>query len=149
MSDMRPSTREILVRARALVADRRRWTRDVTARDRHHRPVSASDPSARRWCPIGAVVHVAEGCGVPFVEAFVLLQAASLELYGVPVSAVNDLSGPFGHRAVLGAFDVAIMRAGEPGGEAGDRTDGTPATWRPAAIDAWGAGSSPDHGRAP
>jgi hypothetical protein len=116
---VRPTTRETLIQARALIADRRHWTRDVTARDRHHRPISATDPSARRWCPIGAVVHVADLHGLPFVEPFLLLEAAALELYGVHVSAVNDLPGRFGHRAVLGAFDLAIARVTEPEGDAG------------------------------
>jgi hypothetical protein len=123
---VRPTTREVLIQARALIADRRRWTRDVTARDRHHRPISASDPSARRWCPIGAVLHVAEQHGTPFVEAFRLLEAASLELYSVHVSAVNDLPGPFGHRAALGAFDLAIALATDLHDAAGGRPERIP-----------------------
>jgi hypothetical protein len=111
---MTSTTRDLLLRARAIVADRRRWTRDVTARDRHYRPVSATDPSAIQWCALGALLHVADDPAT-FVRAVTLLEMAAATLFNRPVRWVNDMPGRTAHADLLAVFDHAIAAATRDG----------------------------------
>ncbi|MCC7368778.1 MAG: hypothetical protein IT306_10170 [Chloroflexi bacterium] len=105
-------TRDILLRARALIADRRRWTRDVTARDRHYRPVSATEPAAIQWCALGALLRVADDPAA-FVRAVNLLEMAAAALFKRSVRWVNDRPGRTAHADLLAVFDHAIAAATE------------------------------------
>lgn len=105
------TTKEALVATRALIADRKHWTHDAAARDKHSHRVEAESPRAVRWCAYGALLKVAGNeDGKLFSRAFDALTEAArdvAESRGLPgsVFTLNDMGG---HRAILEALDRAI-----------------------------------------
>jgi hypothetical protein len=51
--------KRLLISARALIADRRLWTKGVFARTQQGHAVAWDDVSARKWCAVGAIRRVA------------------------------------------------------------------------------------------
>lgn len=106
-------TVEILKQARALIEDRKKWTRGTYARNAENVTVSPREASACKWCAFGAVWRVSgkhDGMTEPrspyvFLERAARLQAPRADY---PVLTVNDRRG---HAAVLAAFDAAIALA--------------------------------------
>lgn len=95
------TTAEVLQKARDLIADESRWTHGYFARDEHGFEVEAIEPSACKWCAIGAVYRVLDfdddGGMAPMPEA----------AYALPRNIV-DINDRGDHAAVLAAFDEAI-----------------------------------------
>lgn len=54
-----PAISEILIGARALIADPAHWTQEVHARDKNGMPVVPTDPDATCFCADGALVKAA------------------------------------------------------------------------------------------
>ena len=100
------TTAEVLQKARDLIADESRWTHGYYAKDESGHDVEPNEPSACRWCALGAVYHVldlSEQETLSDPEAVRALDDAA-GYYGSTVD-VNDYEG---HDAVLALYDRAI-----------------------------------------
>jgi hypothetical protein len=90
---------EIIIRARYLLQDRRRWTRYASARDPSGRKCTPTDEHAVRYCAYGAILRTAyevTGCRK---RAKKLARATERMVVGESrLSQVNDRKG---YRAVL------------------------------------------------
>ena len=122
-------TRLMLLLARTLIVDRRRWTRGVMARDRGGRAVSALHETAVCWCAHGAVYLVVGGDIDVYRRVVAAVSDSCRLLYDAPLRAVNDAPSRFAHAAVLSAFDHAIQAGGalmteRPPHAGGRRADG-------------------------
>lgn len=104
----------VLVRARARIADKRRWTRHVLARDWRRYECPAPHPVAVRWCAVGAlqaecttVTPTIHGWHFALNDALLTAARDRLEqaVGSRDVTVVNDRKG---HAAVLAMFDEAI-----------------------------------------
>ena len=96
------TTAEVLQKARDLIADESRWTHGWFARDEDGYEVQPNEPSACKWCALGAVYHVLDSEEAPIDDEPEAVRA----LYrGVIPVEVNDIAG---HAAVLALFDEAI-----------------------------------------
>jgi hypothetical protein len=104
---------EILIGARALIADKRRWSQGVVARAVGGSPVNIHSMYACSWCAVGAVHRVAgdEATGT-LVQAKRYLSEACQRLGYELIAVANDYGG---HEVVLAAFDSAIARLQERG----------------------------------
>jgi hypothetical protein len=113
------TTKDTLIKARALIADPARWTQHALARNaagESHPPthpqgnnifwegLQGNDPQACAWCAIGAIQHVTPTSQ----KARRLLTIAADALYNTHVANVND---ELGHTAVLEIYDHAIKAA--------------------------------------
>ncbi len=101
------SVRDVLVKARELIATPDRWTKGAFARTEAGAIVPPDRPVAACWCAIGALRRVTGDTG--YRGAFVELQSAAD--YDLP--HWNDAPERT-HDEVLAAFDRAIAAAGEP-----------------------------------
>jgi len=94
---------ELLVEARALIAEEDHWTRYEGTRDVNDAPVSTLSKNAVKFCGLGALDRVSFGVyreckEIAYAE---LLKAAEVRSFG----KFNDESL---HKAVLAAYDRAI-----------------------------------------
>lgn len=107
---------EVLEKARALIADKKRWTQREFARNRRSETVSPDDPEACRWCAAGAVMRVLGLAESDLYDDSAALSThnaalAALELhariggYNVSVADVND---SLGWAAAMNLYDRAI-----------------------------------------
>jgi hypothetical protein len=96
--------KEVLVKARKIIADPKRFTKGVYARDASGVECSAQDGAARQFCSIGATyrVELSEAAS----QAKWMLNDKALLLFKRCVVDVND--GPDGRRKMLKVFDAAI-----------------------------------------
>jgi len=126
--------RQVLEKARTLLTDSARWTRDAPARNQDGTPVRPSDPSAICWCLEAAIGIAAGRSGIVPFEMLELLDRAAVDLYAAELriehvnfdtgdpepplwdyvayessSYVNDV---LGHEATLAVLDRAIELAG-------------------------------------
>jgi len=99
-------TREVLIKARAVIASEDNWCRYTFARDKYNGAVSPDSVNAVQFCALGAVHKVARF--IKFQEAQDLLNAAANRVGGI--MAVND---QLSHGRVLQTFDKAIEMASE------------------------------------
>ena len=97
------NTLRVLVRARELIADERRWCRRTFARGWGGIPVPLQSAAARRFCAVGAVLRAGRELGVPINHAHRALEWQTVR----PVQDWNDDPGR-AHRDVLATFDAAI-----------------------------------------
>jgi len=95
-------TKEILTKARELIADEKNWTQGALARDKNYCMVSFNAEAAVCFCALGAIFKT---CSVGYETAIHELSHAS---EGVGITHVNDV---FGHMAVMKMYDRAIERA--------------------------------------
>lgn len=102
--------KEVLQKARALIADPERWTREALARTSEGWEVRGDNPTACRWCVVGAIQAIALGAGVATWPATVALLPFIPHHADVP--SWND-DPKTTHADVLAAFDAAIARAEE------------------------------------
>lgn len=96
-----PSVREVLTKARELIADEKRWTRDCSARNAAGNYVSVFDDSAACWCASGAIWK-ASAAQVNLCET---AMACLRHECRMGVAGFNDRHT---HAEVLAAFDRAI-----------------------------------------
>lgn len=108
----RPTPLQLLVEARALIADRQNWTVAYEARAFDDTPVDPLDHRACKFCALGALRRVRRNhnlhasYGFPATAAYTALTRACLELNGEELlSVVNDWRG---HAAALAVYDAAI-----------------------------------------
>jgi hypothetical protein len=101
---------DILRRARARISDPARWTRGTLAKDTHGRAVPASNPSAVRWCALGAILAENDG---PDDSAY-RLPAARYLAAAVGIDGrylATEWNDALGHSAIIQGFDRAIELA--------------------------------------
>jgi len=99
------SVKATLKAARAVIADKKRWTKEYFAVDMNGRPCEENCLDAVKFCALGALQFV-DG---PFeCEAEDLLFNACERLFDLGVADTNDIKG---HAAILKAFDRAIKDA--------------------------------------
>ncbi|MGX7706345.1 DUF6197 family protein [Methylobacterium sp. Gmos1] len=108
---------EILREARALIADKSRWTQKAFARDNAGRYTDENSNEAICFCAAGAVLRAASrGPSSYENDAFEVLSAASYDLFREDsVLVVNDglpdRDASEAHDDVLKVFDLAIRKA--------------------------------------
>lgn len=91
---------DLASRAADLIEDPDRWCRWEVSVDAGWVPCPPSDPSARRWCAIGAVrVIDPDGLGA--------LVDAALHHFGRPLELINDNDG---HAAAVHALRTIAQR---------------------------------------
>ncbi len=99
----KPLTRQILKRARDLIADKNRWCRGALAKDAAGRLVDPWDPAALRRCAYGALIAAAFDLVTDSKLARDLADTVAREIHGSSwLITTNDIGG---HRAVLTLFD--------------------------------------------
>lgn len=104
---------EVLIEARDLIADKRRWVTITYATNANGSTVMPTDDDAIAWCAMGAIYKVknitpTQNNYFPRCEERNLIFDSVYELYNAPsISNVNDIMG---HDAILAAFDLAIGR---------------------------------------
>lgn len=104
---------EILIEARALIADKSHWTHEVFANTSNGIPVLPNSHRATKWCAIGALRKIVgddsnslHGIDSPIRQ----LNLVALDLYQMNIANVNDR---LGHQSVLKVYDLAIKTSGE------------------------------------
>lgn len=111
------TTLEVLIAARELIADEKRWCVGQSALKADGFPCQSQDPEAVRWCAIGAPRKFCgrseEGDRLWF-EVVDALRSVSGE--SSPAFDVNDRQG---HAATLAMFDRAISASRAKAKEAG------------------------------
>jgi hypothetical protein len=123
------STKEILIAARAILADPAHWTKNTFARDRNNEPIDPTSPDAVCFCAVGAIKKVINIVSNPYSND--LLQEKdtakfeelrkhtahlnnSVELVTgqlISIVSFNDWSSTE-HADLLAVFDHAINNAG-------------------------------------
>ena len=103
----KPLTRQILKRARALIADKNHWCRGSLARDVRGRQVDPWETTAVRRCAHGALIAAAFELVADVNQARDLADAVAREIHGSSwlITITNDIRG---HRAVLALFDQVL-----------------------------------------
>lgn len=109
---------EILVDARAVIAEPEHWTRRAYAINNRRQVVAPNDPEACQWCTYGAVYralgnmpHPVSAGGERLAEVLGRLNRAAMQA-GANGGAITLNDNPnFGHDDVLRMFDVAIEAA--------------------------------------
>ena len=102
--------KQVLINARALIADPARWTRGTLACTAHGLPVAWHDQSATKWCALGAIYRATyDFVGDPKKAARIGNEVAKSicrsRWFGGRLPIMNDTRG---HTAVLAAFDKAL-----------------------------------------
>jgi hypothetical protein len=103
--------KQVLINARALIADPTHWTKSALARTADDYVVEFYDRSATKWCAQGAIYRAAYDLVGDQKEAkrnggVVLKTVHSSRWYSLP--SLNDWRG---HTAVLAVFDKALQAA--------------------------------------
>jgi hypothetical protein len=105
--------KQVLINARALIADPTYWTRGKLACTPDGQQVDWHDSSASKWCAMGAIYRAAYDLTGNQTEAVRMGDKVARSLRPhrwLPVSVIrlNDVRG---HSAVLAAFDKAVQAA--------------------------------------
>lgn len=98
MSDVR----EVLVKARELIADPERWVQHMNASTADRRMVASTSCDACKWCANGAVMKVAGTC---WNENYLPAMRTLDQIGGGDIVHFNDTHT---HAEVIAAFDRAI-----------------------------------------
>lgn len=98
--------KEILIKARELIADPEHWIQGVNAQDADESEVDPEDETAVCFCMAGALLHVGAGDAAFRIEAHAALVRAAQATCGL-ISPFND-DPDRTHADVLAAFDKAI-----------------------------------------
>jgi hypothetical protein len=93
---------ELLKQARVKIENSENWIKMHTAENSHGWQVFSKDPSACKFCMIGAIASVSSSN-----ETLDVMIKALQNVTLIPVSMFND-SGLTTHKDVLDVFDVAI-----------------------------------------
>jgi hypothetical protein len=98
----------VIQRAREIISDEQHWCQGTYALSNGDFPISANNPSARRYCAMGALrVAAAEVCSDAMAANSLARDIAMTVSPAASLTFVNDYSG---HAAVLSLFDEAIRR---------------------------------------
>ena len=111
--------RSVLVAARDLLSDRRRWTQGAMARDGDNESVGPLAHAAERWCAVGAIDRASHEMALPFKEQSAVkvvaheLVNADLKLshgqHCGSIMSVND--GLDGYERIMRSFSRLIYGA--------------------------------------
>jgi hypothetical protein len=100
--------KEVLIQAREKIARPGGWTRGCSARDIAGRSVLTTDPDARSWCAVGAIMGAARENGSDWQDAFNQIhRLAVTDNPSLTVTGWNDRSGRT-QDEVVALFDRAI-----------------------------------------
>ena len=107
---MKPS--ELLTKAKAVIADPRRWVQGVYAKDAEGQVIGTLSPDAVCWCSLGALEKVAheENTYSTHSTAAGYLSKVSDEC---GYSGIPDFNDNSSHKIVMRAWDRAIFLAKE------------------------------------
>ena len=105
--------KQVLINARALIADPAHWTRRTLARTADDHVVDWSERSATKWCAQGAIYRAAYDLVGDQKAATRIGNKAAKSIYRtrwllVSLPNMNDHQG---HAAVLAVFDKALEAA--------------------------------------
>jgi hypothetical protein len=95
------SPRDVLIAARAKIADEKNWTQHHYARNARGFSIAASDKKACQWCAGGALIAV-HPTGI--LSDYVAADLLRREMDG----AISHFNDTHTHAEVLSAFDKAI-----------------------------------------
>ena len=105
--------KQVLINARALIADPAHWTRGTIARTANGRKVEWHDQSATKWCAMGAMYRAAYDLVGDRKQAVRIGNDLANSIRprrwlrgGLPL--INDVRG---HTVVLAVFDKALQAA--------------------------------------
>jgi hypothetical protein len=105
--------KQVLINARALIADPAHWTRGTIARTANGRKVEWHDQSATKWCAMGAMYRAAYDLVGDQKQAVRIGNDLANSIRprrwlrgGLPL--INDARG---HTVVLAVFDKALQAA--------------------------------------
>jgi hypothetical protein len=107
--------RQVLINARALIADPARWTMWMLASTASGRPVTWHDRAARRWCAVGAVHRAAfdllgdRGRAITIASDVI----AGMAVHATPRMGLPALNDAHGHAAVIALFDRVLAASTE------------------------------------
>lgn len=101
---MEMTVKEVLIAARAKIADPANWTQGTLARDVHGTPVGVLSKRASCWCSVGAVAECSTSVDITNEAMFLLAKVCE-----GPAEAFNDRRT---HAEVLAKFDEAIAAQG-------------------------------------
>ena len=107
---MKPS--ELLIKAKAVIADPKHWTKGQYARDAKGQASAPCGPDAVCWCSLGAldkVAHEEYTYDARFAATRCLFDVS--EKYGY--NGIVDLNDNSSHEIVMKAWDAAIKLAKE------------------------------------
>lgn len=96
---------ELLIQARALIADPARWCRKALARDPKGKVCPPDSPEAVSWCALGAMAKVAWEHEFPLLHEVL---AKCPNYLGLPWDQVAQLNDRGGHDQVLALYDKKI-----------------------------------------
>jgi len=104
--------KQVLMNARALIADPNHWTRRLLACTETGHPAAWYEPSAAKWCAMGAIYRgayelVGDRDEAARVGTKVARSISPLRLCG-GLMIMNDARG---HAAILARFDRALAAA--------------------------------------
>ena len=118
-----PTTCDILIQARALIAKPEAWTRGTGARDADGEPIGVEHPDAVSWCATGAInaamYRHARSLDIPPALQKARERAGSILAHTVcsltlgHYSETTTYNDQANHGCILKAFDVAIRRAAD------------------------------------
>jgi hypothetical protein len=105
--------KQVLINARALIADPQHWARGVLAQTADGRPIAWYQSSADRWCAVGAINRAAYDLLGDLNKARRIGKEVASIVYphrwfGWALPDINDAQG---HTAVLALFDKALELA--------------------------------------
>lgn len=102
------TAKQILIEARAKIADPEHWTQGAFARNYTGSPCPARSGTAVRWCAVGAVLVFS------YEEGLRQSRAAELAaLHDAMERDIADFNDTHTHEEVIAAFDRAIAAQGE------------------------------------
>jgi YD repeat-containing protein len=103
--------KHVLIRARALIANRNSWTKRAFARTAQGRTIAWNDALARRWCAVGAIRRAALELVQDTAQAERIadnvVKLVQRGRWFPRLVTINDFSS---HRRVLARIDRAIER---------------------------------------
>jgi len=101
--------KQVLIRARALIADPDHWTRNVLARNVAGHSVHWCDPSATKWCAVDAIyrsTYALVGSNTRIGKE--VAKGIAPIWFGRSLVTMNDMRG---HAAVVARFNRALAAA--------------------------------------
>lgn len=101
---MEMTVKEVLIAARAKIADPANWTQGEFARDSKAKQVHSRSKSAVCWCSLGAIASETGPYGG--------FNAASSELASVINGSITNFNDTHTHAEVIAKFDEAIAAQG-------------------------------------
>ena len=104
--------KQVLIKARALIADRNHWTRSFFACTEAGQPVAWYASSAAKWCAMGAIYRAAYDLAGDRDEAARIGTKVAKSISPLWLcSGLMMMNDARGHAAILASFDKALAAA--------------------------------------